>query len=61
VEHRAHFAGVDRGLAAFAVVATADGTEVGRYDSPKPLQQASQACDGGPERLPEPGPAHVTE
>jgi putative transposase len=39
VEPRAHFVGVDRGLAAFAVVATADGTEVGRYDSPKPLQQ----------------------
>jgi putative transposase len=30
---------VDRGLAAFAVVTAADGTEVGRYHSPKPLQQ----------------------
>ena len=38
-EDRAHFVGVDRGLAAFAVAATADGTEVGRYRSPKPLQQ----------------------
>jgi putative transposase len=33
------FAGVDRGLAAFAVVATADGTEVGRFEAPKPLQR----------------------
>jgi putative transposase len=29
--------GLDRGLAAFAVVATADGVEVGRYQAPKPL------------------------
>jgi putative transposase len=33
------FVGVDRGLAAFAVVATADGTEVGRFEAPKPLQR----------------------
>ena len=33
------FVGVDRGLAAFAVVATADGTEVGRFHAPKPLQR----------------------
>ena len=33
------FVGVDRGLAAFAVVATADGTEVGRFQAPKPLQR----------------------
>jgi putative transposase len=33
------FVGVDRGLAAFAVVATADGTEVGRFPAPKPLQR----------------------
>jgi putative transposase len=32
------FVGVDRGLAAFAVAATADGSEVGRFESPKPLQ-----------------------
>ena len=32
------FVGVDRGLAAFAVVATAQGTEVGRYLAPRPLQ-----------------------
>jgi putative transposase len=30
------FVGVDRGLAAFAVAATAQGTEVGRYYAPKP-------------------------
>jgi putative transposase len=42
--HRPHpaddhvgFVGVDRGLAAFAVAATADGTEVGRFQAPKPL------------------------
>jgi putative transposase len=33
------FVGVDRGLAAFAVAATADGTEVGRFAAPKPLQR----------------------
>jgi putative transposase len=33
------FVGVDRGLAAFAVAATADGTEVGRFRAPKPLQR----------------------
>jgi len=31
------FVGVDRGLAAFAVAATADGLEVGRFHAPKPL------------------------
>jgi putative transposase len=31
--------GLDRGLAAFAVAATADGTEVGRFQGPKPLQR----------------------
>jgi putative transposase len=29
--------GLDRGLAAFVVAATADGTEVGRFPAPKPL------------------------
>jgi len=29
--------GLDRGLAAFAVAATSDGTEVGRFRAPKPL------------------------
>jgi putative transposase len=29
--------GLDRGLAAFVVAATADGTEVGRFQAPKPL------------------------
>ena len=33
------FVGVDRGLAAFAVAATADGTEVGRFHAPKPLKR----------------------
>jgi putative transposase len=33
------FVGVDRGLAVFAVAATADGTEVGRYRAPRPLQR----------------------
>jgi putative transposase len=33
------FVGVDRGLAAFAVAATADGTEVGRFASPMPLRR----------------------
>jgi putative transposase len=44
--HRSHpaddhvgFVGVDRGLAAFAVAATADGTEVGRFQAPRPLQR----------------------
>jgi putative transposase len=32
--------GLDRGLAAFAVAATADGVEVGRWQAPKPLQRA---------------------
>jgi putative transposase len=32
------FVGVDRGLAAFAVAATADGTPVGRWQAPQPLQ-----------------------
>jgi putative transposase len=31
--------GLDRGLAAFAVAATADGTEVGRWQAPTPLQR----------------------
>jgi putative transposase len=33
------FVGVDRGLAAFAVAATADASEVDRFEAPKPLQQ----------------------
>ena len=33
------FVGVDRGLAAIAVAATSDGTEVGRFHAPKPLQR----------------------
>jgi putative transposase len=33
------FVGVDRGIAAFAVAATANGVEVGRFTAPKPLQQ----------------------
>jgi putative transposase len=34
------FVGVDRGLSAFAVVATATRTEVGRFAAPKPLQRS---------------------
>jgi putative transposase len=33
------FVGVDRGLAPFAVAATSDGTEVGRWQAPKPLDR----------------------
>jgi putative transposase len=33
------FVGVDRGLATFAVAATADGTEVGRFVAPRPLRR----------------------
>jgi putative transposase len=33
------FVGIDRGVTAFAVAATADGTEVGRFESPMPLQR----------------------
>jgi putative transposase len=33
------FVGVDRGLAAFAVAATSDGTELGRWQAPKPLDR----------------------
>jgi putative transposase len=33
------FVGVDRGLAVFAVAATADRTEVGRFPAPKPLRR----------------------
>jgi putative transposase len=32
--------GLDRGLAAFVVAATADGAEVGRWQAPKPLQRS---------------------
>jgi putative transposase len=34
------FVGVDRGLTAFAVAATASGNEVGRFTAPKPLQHS---------------------
>jgi hypothetical protein len=33
------FVGVDRGLITFAVAATAEGIEVGRFHSPKPLKR----------------------
>jgi putative transposase len=33
------FVGLDQGLVAFAVAATADGTEVGRFQSPMPLRR----------------------
>jgi putative transposase len=35
--YRGGFVGLDRGLAAFAVAATADGIEVGRFEAPMPL------------------------
>jgi putative transposase len=38
-DDRAGFVGVDRGLAAFAVAATADGAEVARFQAPRPLQR----------------------
>jgi putative transposase len=34
------FVGIDRGLSAFAVVATATRSEVGRFEAPKPLQHS---------------------
>jgi putative transposase len=37
-EDRGGWVGLDRGLATLAVAATADGTEVGRFTAPKPLQ-----------------------
>ena len=37
------FVGVDRGLSAFAVAATATGTEVGRFTAPKPLQRSMRS------------------
>jgi putative transposase len=36
-DHRVPFVGVDRGLATFAVAATSDGVEVGRFRAPRPL------------------------
>jgi putative transposase len=38
-EHGDGFIGVDRGLTVFAVAATAEGTEVGRFHAPKPLNR----------------------
>jgi putative transposase len=38
-DHDHRCVGVDRGLVAFAVAATSDGTEVGRFLAPKPLQR----------------------
>ncbi|MFL6187590.1 MAG: RNA-guided endonuclease InsQ/TnpB family protein, partial [Actinomycetes bacterium] len=44
--HPAHdsggFVGGDHGLAAFAVAATADGTEVSRFEAPKPLRRGME-------------------
>jgi putative transposase len=37
ISERGRFVGVDRGLIAFAVAATAGGVEVARFDAPKPL------------------------
>ena len=51
------FVGVDRGLALFAVAATSDGTEVGRWQAPKPLNRRL-GCDAahGPCRVPNRAP-----
>jgi putative transposase len=38
-DHRGGFVGVDRGIGALAVAATADGTEVGRFTAPMPLRR----------------------
>jgi putative transposase len=40
VDDHSGWVGLDRGLAAFAVAATADGTEVGRFHAPNPLQRS---------------------
>jgi putative transposase len=41
-EEPPRFVGVDRGLIHFAVTATADGTEVGRWPAPRPLAKRLQ-------------------
>jgi putative transposase len=40
IDDHSGWVGLDRGLAAFAVAATADGTEVGRFKAPEPLQRS---------------------
>jgi putative transposase len=40
--NRMRYVGVDRGLRQFAVAATADGTEVGRWPAPRPLDRRLQ-------------------
>jgi putative transposase len=54
------FVGVDRGLIAFAVAATADGTEVGRFQAPKPLRRGMVGLRRLSRRVSVPGPAHAT-
>jgi putative transposase len=54
--------GLDRGLAAFVVAATADGVEVGRWQAPRPLQRAMVGfCGAGRRRCPAPNPARAIE
>jgi putative transposase len=43
---RMGFVGVDRGLRQFAVAATADGTEVGRWPAPRPLTRRLEQVRG---------------
>jgi putative transposase len=43
---RMGYVGVDRGLRQFAVAATADGTEVGRWPAPRPLTRRLQQVRG---------------
>jgi putative transposase len=50
-DDRGGFVGVDRGLAAFVVAATADGTEVGRFEAPKPLRRGMEGLRRGMEGL----------
>jgi putative transposase len=54
------FVGVDRGLAAFAVAATADGTEVGRFEAPSRCVAAWWACGDGRVRPAAPSSARAT-
>jgi transposase len=49
--------GLDRGLAAFVVTATADGAEVGRWQAPRPLQRDLVGCGDGRGRWLAPSPA----
>jgi putative transposase len=53
------FVGVDRGLAAFAVAATAGGSEVRRFEAPKPLRRGIMGLRRLPRLVPAPSPART--